>query len=173
MARNMGRKAKENSNKTNRKVRFIMSDKITSIFGAGVPTAPDVQKIIDETGVPNEGQIVKYSDIERVIGIKRRTSRFGTVAAAWKRRLKSENDIVMCAVENIGYKALTPSERITYSGGKIRSGVKSIKVGSVVASTTDRKRLSDDEKSRQEKYAKAHAILTLAERSMKKLPEGV
>lgn len=140
----------------------------TMIFGGGVPTAPDVKKIVDSIGIPKEGAVVKYTQLERLLHLKRDSFRFRTVLNAWKRKLFAENNVLMTAVPTVGYKAADPSERIVESKSRVRSGFKKVKMGSVVAQATDRARLSDDEKIQQTKLAMIHGQILLAQKTAPK-----
>lgn len=137
----------------------------TMIFGGGVPTAPDVKKLVDSIGIPKEGDVVAYTQLEKLLRLNRDSFRFRTVLNAWKRKLFAENNVLMTSVPTVGYKAADPSERIVDSKSRVRSGFKKVKMGSVVAGSTDRARLSDDEKSQQTKLAMIHGQILLAQKT--------
>ena len=148
-----------------------MAARETCVFGGGVPTAPDVKRLIDEIGVPSEGDVVKYSVISKVIGTDRKAYRWGTVVSAWKKRLYKEHNLVLIAEENVGFRVCDPSERIDVSRRKVRSGFRAVRIGSDVAGKTDRWRLSVDEKKQQDRLSMIAAQITLAQRTQpKELP---
>jgi hypothetical protein len=145
----------------------------SNIFGAGVPTEPDVKRMIDKFGVPKEGTLIRYEQIEKVIGIEKATHRFRTVIHAWRKRMHADHNVVFIAVENQGLKAADPSERVTAASGKVRMGFRCIRRGSVIARTTDVVRLDATERRACEKLAEIDAKVLLAGvTAAKRLPSG-
>lgn len=117
------------------------------IFFAGLPTGPDVQKLIDTLGMPSEGNHIPYADVEAVLGLTRKNDphRWASVTGAWRKRVEREANIILKAVSNQGYDALTPSGRVDHSGRTYKGGLKKIVRASNVAAGTDRTSLSPEE----------------------------
>jgi hypothetical protein len=117
------------------------------ILFAGLPTGPDVQNLIDTLGMPNEGDHIPYADVEAVLGLTRKSDphRWASVTGAWKRRVEREANVILKAVMNRGFDALTPSGRVDHSGRTYKGGLKKIVRASNVAAGTDRTSLSPEE----------------------------
>lgn len=150
--------------------------KTNMLFGAGIPTKPDVESIIKETGDLKEGQVVEYSLLSKVIGQPRHSDRWRSVIGAWKSRLFREFNVVVEAVPNVGYRVLPPSERVDYSGRKVKQGFRRIRNGAVVARQTRRKGLTIDAVKALDHIGMLDATLKLAERTQAKemaLPESM
>lgn len=79
----------------------------------GVPTGPDVKKLMEHFPVEH-GTVVPYSDIERVLGMSRRRSRFRTVTVAWRRTLLREPNLLVVPTKLESFKCLTEAERSEY-----------------------------------------------------------
>lgn len=116
----------------------------SKLFVGGVPTDPDVRKLREAFGVPNEGTLLAWVEIERVIGEKKGTSRFNTVVGAYRRAMKREHNAVFEAVPGKGLLHLPPNERVEFGIRNRQFGIrKTFRAVSVIA-TTDRKRLTPE-----------------------------
>lgn len=118
----------------------------TTPFFGGVPTAPDVQKLIDQLGVPEVGTLIAYDTLAGVIRSHPDSSRFISVITAWRKRLDREHNVIMDAVPNKGYKILDPKGRVAQSSNRLKSGMRKVRRAADVALRTDAATLTDDEK---------------------------
>jgi hypothetical protein len=118
-----------------------------NIFASGVPTAPDVRKLHEHFGVPKEGVIVAYVDIEECIGVDRNSYRFKTVFHSWRKRLAKDHNVLLVAIAGEGYQVADPSQRIIWCASKARHGRKSIVIAATVADATDTMRLTMDQQA--------------------------
>lgn len=109
----------------------------------GIPTKIDVDRIIEQFGIPEEGTEIDMKDIAKVIRVEKRSYRFSTVVTAWKKRLFREHNILMVATGEGSYRAAAPDERIDYSTRKVSSGRRAIGRAIVIAHSTDAGRLSE------------------------------
>ena len=137
----------------------------SSLFFGGIPTAPDVDALIEEFGVPEIGTLISYSDISKIIGVTKDKNRFRSVIEAWKKRLDIKHNVIMEAVRNNGYKAMSPSGRIGFGSKQIKSAVKKINNVVRIFVRTDKKNLPKDEQEFAEHIMlnapkKAMAIIT-------------
>lgn len=98
----------------------------THIFSGGIPTDPDVKKLMTALGTIQPGLIVRHDDIEGILKLKRGTPRYRTVVAAWRRRMFNEQNIDMDAISGLGFRVLKPFERVTSSTRDFRQGVRKI-----------------------------------------------
>jgi hypothetical protein len=146
-----------------------MIEKIVS----GVPTRTEVNALIEKFGVPEEGVVITYEEISKVIRHVYGTSRFRTIVSAWRKRIRREHEIEMAPRPRIGFEAACPKERVELSGCQIRRGVRALKKGEHIARNTDRARLDDDDKKKVDfiTVTSTKATRMFAE-SKKQLPSG-
>jgi len=130
-----------------------MSTKPTGKQGicfAGIPTAPDIKRLCDHwpPSQMSEGNRMEYADVESVIQCKRKSLRYVTITAAWRRQIERETGIIIGTVKGEAFLVLNDSEKLEMSGGKIKSAVRHVRRGYQVAALTNRKRLSSEEANR-------------------------
>lgn len=94
-------------------------------FFGGVPTGPDVERLIEHFGVPGPGLIL-HADIVAILGIDFRSSRYRCVVGIWRRRLRREHNISTEGVPGEGIRVLAEVERIGKSVRGLRSGTRKI-----------------------------------------------
>lgn len=145
-------------------------------FG-GMPTDAEVNMLMERFGVPQEDKPIPYTEITATLRYEKESNRWGTVVDAWRRRLERDHNVILKAGGG-QFVAMTPSDRITHSGSRVKSGVRRIrKAGSIVAST-DRGRLSEQDKARADHItivtaALSHAALEQTRKLPVRLPEPV
>lgn len=122
----------------------------TSLFLGGLPTEPDVKRLIEAFETPAEGRIIAHGEIGAIIGHDHRSNRYRSVVGAWRQQLLKLHNIELEAVPGVGYKALAPHERMTasirgYGRGvrKIGRSVTSIRRVPVERLDADRKRVAE------------------------------
>ena len=115
------------------------------IGGGGIPTDIDVRRLFDKFGVPKVGDVITYTEIEAVIGVSHKTSRFWTVTVSWRNRLWRQSNRVSSAIPNEAFEFLDSHKRVTYSEKKAKEGMRKVVRASQVAVATDRDGLSSDE----------------------------
>jgi len=97
-----------------------------TIFSSGIPTEPDVKKLLTTFTNLKAGVVITHTDIENTINVKPGTARYRTIVTAWRRRLLNEQNIDMEAVPSVGLRVLEPFERTTVSVRDFRRGVRRI-----------------------------------------------
>lgn len=143
------------------------------LFLGGIPTEPDVQKLIDAFKDPSEGQIITWQEIANVIEEPYGSSRFRTVVTAWRKRLFRTRNIHLLIKRGQGLYAGSPPERIRDSGKRFVKGYRTIHRASVVSAATDRSRLTENEKKEQDFHTKHDAMMRLAyNKEVKRLRSG-
>ena len=135
----------------------------TFIIGR-IPTTPDVNMLCGKFDNLNEGDVVKYGEIESVIGAKRGSGRFQSVTTAWRKKLDRDSNIVLLAVPGVGFKVADPSDRVDLSSRKVKSGTRSIVKGATIASSTDRSRLTEEQRRVCDHISMAATSIQLAVR---------
>lgn len=119
---------------------------MAKLFFAGIPTENEVNQLMDTFGVPTMGTVITYSQIEGVVGVEQGTSRFRTIASAWRRRLYREFNLILKAVTGEGFKVLDNSGRVDFSTSVYKHGIRRVVRASDIAAKTDRSSLSPEEK---------------------------
>ena len=89
------------------------------VFFGGIPTKPDVNRLHQELGKPDVGDLIQHETFERIIGKNRASSRYRTVIHAWKKDLFQRYNLDLEAVPGVGQKVLKGPERVDAS---IRGG---------------------------------------------------
>ncbi|KQP36110.1 hypothetical protein [Pseudorhodoferax sp. Leaf274] len=97
---------------------------MSKVYFGGMPTEPDVKKLLAAFPDIQEGDEIAHEDIERVIGHKREDNRYRAVVAAWRKRLLNDENQDLGAVSGIGFKCLAPDERISRSVDGFQSGTR-------------------------------------------------
>ena len=131
------------------------------LYRGGIPTAPDVQKIVENIEV-EVGQVIPYTMLEQILHESRDTSRFKTVVHSWRNRMFRELNVIMDAVPNVGLKVLDNHERVNYSSRKIKHGFRRIRKGSIIAAKTSRAGLKPDEVKSLDHIGSIDAAIRLA-----------
>ena len=120
--------------------------KAPKLYFGGIPTEPDIKKLEDVFGTPTEGTRYQWSRLEEVLGCDRRSRRFGTIIWRWRKRLLAEHNIFMRAIRGDGLEAANPTQRVVESAGRFRSGLRKVRRASTLAGSTDRSRLSPEDR---------------------------
>jgi hypothetical protein len=135
----------------------------------GIPTDPDVRLLLARYGVPAEGWLIAHRELEEVLGVDRRSHRYGTVIAAWRKRLQDEHNVVLIAVPGVGYKVGTPDDRVEHGSRRIRTGQRITRRAYRVIGTTDLARASEPNRKQAERdLAVARAIIAAAQAEAKR-----
>ncbi len=98
----------------------------TRVFGGGVPTEPDVKRLMEAFPSLTPGTILKHGQVSEVIGVTWRTSRYRTICSAWRHRLKREQNVVVRSLPGVGYVVRAEAERVNDAIGDGRRGVRTI-----------------------------------------------
>jgi hypothetical protein len=134
----------------------------TTPFFGGVPTEPDVDRLIAEIGVPEAGALISYSALQGIIHSERRSARFNTVIGAWRRRLYNAHNLVLRAVSRKGYEVLLDGQRITFSTNAYKHGLRRVRRAADVAAKTNGEKLTPDESRVRDHIVGTSAMLQLA-----------
>jgi len=124
-----------------------MSESKARVCTNGTPTSPVVDQIMETIGDIEPGLIVGIELIETISGETRTSNRYKGVVGALKKRMFSENGVVLRAVPNKGYEVLDAHKRVDYASAQQHTGIKKIVWGGVVAASTDRALLTEQEKA--------------------------
>lgn len=105
-------------------------------FHVATPIQPDLDKLLQAFGKPEEGRVIRHEEIEAALGMRRGTSRYRAVLGKWRRKLVELHNVQLGLLVNVGYKALLPDERIDDSLGQFKRGARRIKEGVKRAAST-------------------------------------
>ena len=133
-------------------------------FFGRIPTTPDVNNLCAKYPDLKEGQVVRYEDIEAIIGAKKADNRFVSVVVAWRKKLERESNLIFVTMPKVGFKVAAPHERVDLSSRKVKSGTKAIIKGATIASSTDRSRLTQEQRRVCDHISKAATSIQLATR---------
>ena len=81
----------------------------SKLFFGGVPTGPDVDRLIKTLGVPEAG-LIEHQTIEAIVGCEHRSNRYRAIVSAWRSRLRREHNLGTDAEPGIGIRVLTAKE---------------------------------------------------------------
>lgn len=137
--------------------------KAARIFLGGVPTAADVRALVELYGVPEEGTLIPYADVEELIHCDYRSHRFATVTARWRRQMKKDHNIAI-GVEAKQFKVLAPDERVTVGKDRTRIALRGIRRSVELVETTDKERLSPEMRAEADHLLRCSGALLLAAR---------
>lgn len=142
------------------------------VFGAGVPTEPDVNEIMRLTAPLNEGDLIEYALIERACGEPRDTHRARSVIAQLKKRVLRERNWLLVARINEGYEIADPSKRVVYSVGQVHGAKRRILKSAAIAATTDAEKLTEEQRRLRDHIRDLPGRLRLAELTAPKRVEA-
>lgn len=139
-----------------------MSDTQTLSFQTGIPTKPDVDRLLNEIGVPKEGDEVTYERISGIIHEEKESPRWKTVTSAWRNVLYREHNLVTESVPGKAIRVATPRERVHYSASKYKTGLRRVYRAGDVAQKTCIQELKAEEQRACTHIVNATAALRLA-----------
>lgn len=85
---------------------------MSKMFFGGIPTAPEVEKLIKTFEPFDVGNIILHESIEKVLGHPIRSARYKVVTNAWRRKLLQHFNIELGSLHGLGLKVLSNGERI-------------------------------------------------------------
>ena len=115
-----------------------------AVYKRGIPVDPDVEKLMRAVQ-PEVGVIIEYATLETILGVKRRTNRWGTVVSAWRARLERASNIVMRAINNKGFLVLDGRGRVSHSEKMLDHGLRKTARAGAIALRTPREGLTPNE----------------------------
>ena len=130
--------------------KLKQEEEAENIYFGGLPTDFEIQKIREEYPktklVP--GFVIRYADIEKILGISWRESRFKTVMNRWRAMMRRESAIyVEPKIPGVSYKILTETEKVDLMKKEKRASEKKNKKTYVIGTHVDTKNLSDETKA--------------------------
>ena len=149
-----------------------METKAVRYFG-GVPTAPQVRRLMEKFKDVQAGDAIKLDDISEVIGEPVRSNRFRTIVDAFRRALARDRNFVTERIAGMGtIRILLDSERTGFGARGIRQGSRKVhrSVGVIVATPTEK--LTDAERETNFHVRRlGEAIVTTTRSAMKEIAQ--
>lgn len=145
------------------------------VYFGGIPTEPDVNKLMDKFPVNmlNPGFEITYEEVAKVIDEKIGSSRWRSVTNAWRNKMESKyNKYVSCSSrksdggdETYGvFVVLTEGGKVQLGGKKVKSAARAARKAVRVLTNVSYKALKDEEKRDYDlSLARAGAIITAAQ----------
>jgi len=122
-------------------------------------TSPEVRALMEEVSKRDTGYTWTHDELERIIGAKRDTDRYRTVLATSRNRMLRERNKWLESVHGVGYKLADGWERIRRACQKQTTGMNMIAKAVVIATTTEREGLSDEDKRVHDHFVKLGASM--------------
>lgn len=118
------------------------------LYWGGMPTDPEIKELMKLK--LEEGDLIPHDIVEEIVGKDHLSRRYQTVTKRWRRKLLREQNVDLDAVPDVGFRVLTPDERVQRG---IRDSEVSVRgYGRAVNRVlrADPKRLSQAERRQQE-----------------------
>lgn len=64
-------------------------------FSGGSPIRPDVDALLQQWPHPKVGDVIAYAEVERVLGIPRKHTRFARVTKSWRKWLLKQCEVII------------------------------------------------------------------------------
>lgn len=140
------------------------------VYGRGIPTLIDVEKLRQAFGNPERGSTLTYGELESVINQDRKSYRFRTVVHAWRSKLYREAHLILRAIPNVGLEVCDAHGEIDYAGRQNKAGMKKIRRAAIVATYVDRSKLTPEEIGTAENLQRVEAFMRRADITAKSTP---
>jgi len=130
-----------------------MEESNSKAYFSGIPTEPDVNKLVDKYPVDQltPGYPMPYSEVSETIGEPVRSSRWRSVTEAWRKKIEKDYSIIIeCNPYKQQFCVLTEGGKVNLSGKKLRSAVTSARRSLTILTTVEVKRLTEDERKNYE-----------------------
>jgi hypothetical protein len=133
-------------------------------FGVGgIPTDIDVRALQEAFGTPEPGDIILYPDISDCIKTEQATNRWKSVVGAWRRKLEIENNLLLTAIDSVGYRVMDNHERASYVAKSWKNALRQGFRAAARAARTPRKGLASEECRSLDHVANRGATVRLQE----------
>jgi hypothetical protein len=93
----------------------------------GMPSGPDVRKLLDAFGALQPGLQITHAEMEdALVTVRYGSQRYKTVVAAWRKTLLDRHNIDIQSVPGIGYRVLNDEERVDAGLSGSKRGLREI-----------------------------------------------
>lgn len=94
------------------------------IFRGGIPTEPDVKKLLDAFADIAVDAQVTHEEVEAVLGLNRQDNRYRSITTAWREHLLEHENKQVGAVAGIGFRVFSSKDRVASSVNSFKAGVR-------------------------------------------------
>lgn len=133
----------------------------TERFFGGVPTKPEVDKLLALFRSLKEGDQASYGDITNYTGLAYGTNRFTTVVMKARREFARETSVTLVAVPGVGLSYPTGREQLKLGANRVRVGARTVRRGTEIAAMVNDARL--DAPGRAARDAACYRMLALSD----------
>lgn len=144
-----------------------MDSKLPTVVN-GLPYGPDVRKLDEAFPSPDEDQIIRSAEFEKIINTPAKTGRFYAVINTWRRRLRTERNIDSEWLQGVGVKILSPADRLKVSESDVKRGIRKTGRAFKRLAVTPRDRLDAVGQQRYDHALQVASKLTAAGRDAKR-----
>ena len=130
-----------------------------SLFIGGVPTEPDVKRLIDAFPSIASDIEITHAEISKILGVDAKSARYRTITSAWRRLLLRVHNVRMSPIAGIGYRVIDGIERVTENVKQYGRGARQIQRAARDIRATDRRKL-DQEQQRVTEHVLRHMDAT-------------
>jgi len=85
---------------------------MATVYFAGLPVKPDVEKLMKKYSGLKVGDKIPYVDIEQEFGVGRKTYRWSCVVRKWRERLEAEQHICLACERNSHFFVCAAPQRV-------------------------------------------------------------
>ena len=140
------------------------------LYFGGMPTDPDVRKLLDAFPNLAVGETVLYSDVSDVIGVPYGTNRWESIITAWRKRmLRPETNMDLARISGTHFLVLSAPQRVNKGSENVRRRVRAIRRDANLVASVPAADLDDISKKHRDHVLKRAAILLDADREGKKI----
>lgn len=90
----------------------MSKEKAQKIYRKGLPISADVIAIQKKYPNLKPGDVITYSELEKIIGVPYKSNRFNTVVTAWRKLELKENGRSIGCINTVGYYVENPEQII-------------------------------------------------------------
>ncbi len=121
-----------------------MTNRAVPFFG-GIPVEPDVKRLDEAFGIPEEGAFLSHAQLAEIIGSPWKSSRYRTVLHVWRRKLLTNHNLDTFIDPGRGMKILTPPERTEVSQLNFKEHVRGVRRSAIRAQIIPDKGLTPEQ----------------------------
>lgn len=121
------------------------------LFFGGVPTDADVKALREAypDGSLTDGREISHEEIERLIEVRRNTSRYRAVTNRWRKLVENDTGrIVIVALRGVGFRVAPNGTKVSLSEDQLRQAGRKARRASILTARVDVSGLSEEERSR-------------------------
>ena len=129
-------------------------------IAGGVPTAPDVRRLLDRYPDLNPGDVVPYDDVAETIRAEHGSCRWRSVTTAWRSHLWHQHHYkLQCQPLDKRFLVLDDNGKVRHVVSELKKTVRIGKRAGQVAATVDATKLDDEQRRIHDHNVKMSAMM--------------